>query len=41
VDEQRVRVTPAGFVRPDDHVSVGGASALRRFLGIHREPVDS
>jgi RimJ/RimL family protein N-acetyltransferase len=41
VDEQRVRVTPAGFVRPDDHVSVRGASALRRFLGIHREPVDS
>ena len=41
VDEQRVVVTPATFVRPDDHVSVEGANALRRFLGIYREPVDS
>ena len=41
VHEQRVVVTPATFVRPDDHVSVEGASALRRFLGIYREPVDS
>ena len=41
VHEQRVVVTPATFVRPDDHVPVEGASALRRFLGIYREPVDS
>jgi RimJ/RimL family protein N-acetyltransferase len=34
VDEQRVVVTPATFVRPDDHVSVDGAEVLRRFLGI-------
>ena len=36
VDEQRVTVTPATFVRPDDHVSVDGAEELRRFLGIDR-----
>ncbi|MCL8026979.1 hypothetical protein [Nocardioides bruguierae] len=34
VDEQRVTVTPATFIRPDDHVSVDGAEELRRFLGI-------
>lgn len=37
-DEQRVKVTPATFVRPDDQVSVEGADVLRRFLGIDREP---
>lgn len=36
VDEQRVTVTPATFIRPDDHVSVDGAEELRRFLGIDR-----
>lgn len=37
VDEQRVTVTPATFVRPAAPVSVEGAPALRRFLGIDRE----
>ncbi len=41
VDEQRVVVTPATFVRPEDQVSVEGASVLRRFLGIDRKPADS
>ena len=35
-DEQRVVVTPATFVRPDEPVTVTGAEALRRFLGIDR-----
>ncbi|GAA5024027.1 GNAT family protein [Terrabacter aeriphilus] len=34
VDEQRVLVTPATYVRPDAAVSVEGADALRRFLAI-------
>lgn len=34
VDEQRVLVTPATYVRPADRVVVEGAEALRRFLGI-------
>jgi RimJ/RimL family protein N-acetyltransferase len=34
VDEQRVVVTPATYVRPADPVSVAGADQLRRFLGI-------
>ncbi|MBX9243774.1 GNAT family N-acetyltransferase [Actinotalea ferrariae] len=38
VDEQRVTVTPATFVRPDAPVSVQGAEALRRFLGVDRTP---
>ncbi|TWH03871.1 RimJ/RimL family protein N-acetyltransferase [Nocardioides sp. J9] len=33
-DEQRVVVTPETFVRPREPVSVEGAEALRRFLGI-------
>lgn len=41
VDEQRVMVTPATFVAPDDPVSVEGAEVLRRFLGIDRESADS
>ncbi len=41
VDEQRVTVTPATFVRPADPVAVEGAEVLRRFLGIRREAVDS
>lgn len=41
VDEQRVIVTPATFIRPDDQVSVEGAEVLRRFLGIARKPADS
>jgi hypothetical protein len=40
-DEQRVIVTPASFIRPDDQVSVEGAEVLRRFLGIARQPADS
>src|SRR3954447_24538110 len=36
VDEQRVVVSPATFVRPDEPVSVEGAEVLRRFLGIDR-----
>jgi len=36
VDEQRVTVTPATFIRPDDHVSVDGAEELRRFFRIDR-----
>jgi RimJ/RimL family protein N-acetyltransferase len=36
VDEQRVTVTPATFVRPDGQVSIEGAEALRRFLAIGR-----
>lgn len=35
-DEQRVVVTPATFVRPEEPVTVTGAEALRRFLGIDR-----
>lgn len=34
VDEQRVLVTPATYVRPDEPVTVEGAAALRRFLGL-------
>ncbi|MDZ5619536.1 GNAT family protein [Nocardioides sp. HM23] len=34
VDEQRVVVTPTTFVRAEDQVSVEGANAVRRFLGI-------
>ena len=41
VDEHRVIVTPASFVRPDSQVSVDGADVLRRFLGIDRNPADS
>jgi RimJ/RimL family protein N-acetyltransferase len=41
VDEQRVTVTPAGFIRPDDPVSVDGADALRRFLGLSARPGSS
>lgn len=36
VQEQRVLVTPDTFVRPEGQVSVSGAEALRRFLGIER-----
>ena len=38
VDEQRVVVTPATFVRPEGQVSVEGADVVRRFLGIGVEP---
>ncbi|MGG5260799.1 GNAT family N-acetyltransferase [Phycicoccus avicenniae] len=39
VDEQRVAVTPATFVRPAGPVRVEGAAALRRFLAIgHATP---
>ncbi|MEZ5194725.1 MAG: GNAT family protein [Nocardioides sp.] len=38
VDEQRVVVTPATFVRPVDEVAVAGADRVRRFLGIERPP---
>ena len=41
VDEQRVVVTPATFVRAQDQVSVEGADVLRRFLGIDRKPADT
>lgn len=41
VDEQRVTVTPETFVRPDGPVSVDGAEALRRFLGIERAAADA
>ena len=41
VDEQRVVVTPATFVRPSDDVVVKGAGALRRFLGIERGHEDT
>ncbi len=41
VDEQRVVVTPATFVRAEDPVSVEGADAVRRFLGIDRKPAGS
>lgn len=34
VDEQRVLVTPATYVRPADRVIIEGADALRRFLAI-------
>lgn len=34
VDEQRVVVTPATYVRPDEQVTIEGADRLRRFLGI-------
>jgi RimJ/RimL family protein N-acetyltransferase len=40
VDEQRVLVTPATFVRPEEQVSTEGADVLRRFLRIDRRPVD-
>ncbi|MBK7820250.1 MAG: GNAT family N-acetyltransferase [Tessaracoccus sp.] len=33
VEEQRVVVTPATYVRPDAEVTVEGADRLRRFLG--------
>ena len=36
VDEQRVTVTPATFIRPNDEVSIDGADLLRRFLGVDR-----
>jgi RimJ/RimL family protein N-acetyltransferase len=36
VDEQRVVVTPATYVRPTDPVVVEGADAVRQFLGIER-----
>ncbi|GAA1901226.1 GNAT family N-acetyltransferase [Lapillicoccus jejuensis] len=36
VDEQRVLVTPATYVAPQDPVEVHGAEQLRRFLGITR-----
>lgn len=36
VDEQRVLVTPATYVRPDNQIAVTGANALRRFLAIER-----
>ena len=38
VDEQRVIVTPAGFIRPDGEVAVSGAPELRRFLGLTARP---
>jgi RimJ/RimL family protein N-acetyltransferase len=41
VDEQRVVVTPASFVRPDHQVAVQGAGVLRRFLGIELKHADS
>lgn len=34
VDEQRVLVTPATYMRPVDRVNIDGADALRRFLAI-------
>lgn len=34
VDEQRVLVTPATYVRPVDRVTIEGTDALRRFLAI-------
>jgi RimJ/RimL family protein N-acetyltransferase len=34
VDEQRVLVTPASYVRPEGDVVVTGADALRHFLAI-------
>lgn len=37
VDERRVVVTPATFLRAEVPVSVEGADALRHFLGIERE----
>jgi RimJ/RimL family protein N-acetyltransferase len=40
VDEQRVVVTPATFVRPDERVAVDGAEVLRRFLAIDRPVAD-
>lgn len=36
VEEQRVLVTPATYVRPAGEVRVAGAEALRRFLAIER-----
>jgi RimJ/RimL family protein N-acetyltransferase len=41
VDEQRVTVTPATFIRQEAQVSVEGAPALRRFLGIEPKAADS
>lgn len=41
VDEQRVVVTPATYVRPEAEVVIEGADALRRFLAIDREPAGS
>lgn len=36
VDEQRVLVTPASYVRPEADVAVTGADGLRHFLAIER-----
>nr|WP_182111600.1 MULTISPECIES: GNAT family protein [unclassified Actinotalea] len=36
VEEQHVVVRPETYVRPDGPVTVAGAQALRRFLGIER-----
>ena len=36
VNEQRVLVTPASYVRPDGEIAVTGAHALRKFLAIER-----
>lgn len=36
VEEQRVVVTPATFVRPEDQVTIDGAEGVRRFFGIVR-----
>jgi RimJ/RimL family protein N-acetyltransferase len=38
VDEQRVTVTPASFIRTDGDVAVSGAPELRRFLGLTARP---
>lgn len=38
VDEQRVVVTPASYVRPRGQVAVEGADGLRHFLGIDQTP---
>lgn len=38
VEEQRVVVTPATFVRPDGEVTVDGVDRLRHFLGIDPGP---
>lgn len=40
-DEQRVLVTPATYLGPRDPVSVEGAGALCRFLGIDRGSADT
>lgn len=41
VEEHRVVVEPATFVRPDAPVSIEGAQGLRRFLGIEDLVLDS